>query len=116
MLTKKLHFYLILTFLLSLGCAENTQVSSEIIGKDTLVNILADMHVIEASFALGHLDSANNEIKPENVNKAVLEKYSISRSRFDTSYNYYISKPREFNQLYDEVINKLSQKQARVNK
>ncbi len=116
MLRNKLHFYLIISFVFSFGCQDSAIVSSGIISKDTLVDILADMHVIEASFALGHLDSSSNGIKPENVNKAVLEKYSISRSRFDTSYNYYISKPKEFNQIYDEVINKLSQKQARVNK
>lgn len=98
------------------GCTHKETVPKDIISGDTMALILADMHVLEASFALGHLDSLNTGTRPENFNQGVLNKYRVSKQCFDSSYNYYLLNPDYLNKIYDDVLVSLIKKQAQINK
>ncbi len=113
--TKRLLLLFMLGFL-GYSCSDKETMPKDKISGDTMALILADMHVLEASFALGHLDSLNTGIRPENFNERVLNKYRVSKQTFDSSYNYYLLNPDYFNKIYDDVLVSLSKKQAHINK
>lgn len=89
-------------FLLTISCKERPNVLSE----DKLIDILVDYHMAEGVVFSPDRHGLNHIQKLEVYNY-VFEKYDISKEYFDSSLNYYITKPKEFQDLYGKVIAKL---------
>lgn len=79
-----------------------------IIPKDSLINIVVDLHLADAILLNPNVQSKISDISSNRLYRTVLEKYSISRERFDKSINYYAETPVILDSIYDKVIEKLS--------
>lgn len=113
LLQKSLLFFFFCTALFS--CVDGQHEPPGAIQRDTMILVLADMHILESSISLGHINSKKKNIKPESFNSWIFKKHTISKERFDITYEYYTQNPKLFDELYVEVINKLSEIQARSN-
>lgn len=74
-----------------------------------MINMLVDIHLAEATFNRMQTDSIVRKSSSANFYYSVLEKYEVPDSVFERSLLYYASNPKNFEKLYREVMNKLSE-------
>ena len=110
---------LILVSALLLSCAEERQqavpIPDEVVSEETMVEVLVDLHLVEASLSLKMMEDhrvAKDTAEFYNPYK----KHKVTRKAFDESFKYYSSKPDKLSAIYEEVLNRLNQRQAEVMK
>lgn len=74
-----------------------------------MISMLVDIHLAEATFNRMQTDSIVRKSSSANFYYSVLEKYEVPDSVFERSFLYYASNPKNFEKLYREVMNKLSE-------
>lgn len=89
--------------LLLIGCSKKSK-EEKLMSEDQLVHLLADMHVIDALMmrTVNRGMIKNREV--DNYYKGVLVKYNITRSEFDSIYNYYSQDYGRLEKIYDKVL------------
>lgn len=80
-----------------------------LIKEKQMIDMLVDIHLAEATFTHFRYDSIMKNNSTENFYYSVLEKYQVPDTVFEQSYVYYSSMPKDFEKLYREVMNKLSE-------
>ena len=80
-----------------------------LIKEKQMINMLADIHLAEATYNHMRYDSIIRNSSSENFYYSVLEKYDVPDSVFEKSFIYYASNPKNFEKMYREVMNKLSE-------
>jgi len=79
-----------------------------IIPKDSMVSIIADLHLADAVLLNANVQSKISDISSNRLYKTVLDKYGITRERFNRSIDFYAENPVVLDSMYDKVIEKLS--------
>jgi hypothetical protein len=74
-----------------------------------MINMLVDIHLAEASYNHMRYDSIVRNSSSVNFYYSVLQKYEVPDSVFERSFVYYASNPKNFEKMYREVMNKLSE-------
>lgn len=74
-----------------------------------MINMLYDIHLAEATFNKMRTDSLVRKSSSVNFYYSVLAKYEVADSVFENSFVYYASVPKNFEKMYREVMNKLSE-------
>lgn len=100
-------------FLLSgfMGCHNGSR-QVKILSRDTLIDVLADLHISEAAYRLNLSEPAiQNTIRRNAYFEWVMQKHHITYQQFDTSFKYYLNDNERFSKMYDQVINKIKQKE-----
>lgn len=81
----------------------------KLIKEKQMIEMLVDIHMAEATFIHMRYDSIVKRSTSANFYYSVLEKYQIPDSVFEKSFVYYASNPKHFEEMYREVMNKLSE-------
>lgn len=71
--------------------------------------MLYDIHLAEATYNQMRGDSIVRKSSSANFYYSVLAKYEVADSVFEKSFVYYASVPKNFEKMYREVMNKLSE-------
>ncbi|MFN0187458.1 MAG: DUF4296 domain-containing protein [Bacteroidia bacterium] len=110
---KKIGIVLMLS--LFFGCSKKqVEVPSDVISRDTMIVVLAEIHLAEASIQV-----LNVEVKDSlravsfGLYNYIFSKHNITQELFKKSFDYYRSEPAYFHAMYDEVITHLSEDQAK---
>ena len=83
---------------------------AELIKEKQMIDMLVDIHLAEAIHnTRGYSDSLLNNTSSEDFYYSVLAKYNMADSIFEKSFVYYASNPKNFEKMYREVMNKLSE-------
>ena len=80
-----------------------------LIKEKQMINMLVDIHLAEATFNKMQNDSIVRKSSSVNFYYSVLAKYEVPDSVFEKSFLYYASSPKNFEKMYREVMNKLSE-------
>ena len=109
-------FYLLSVVLLFTACENKTEkpVKEGIIPETKMVEIIVDLHLIDASINLKHFNKRKNSKKIISYYASVLKKHACTRLEFDESMNYYSQEPERLDKIYDRVIQELSKKQELI--
>jgi uncharacterized GH25 family protein len=117
---KILLFSVVLSFfLISCGGSKNNDLAFDhqlIIPEDSLILIIMDMHIMDAA--------AKQNVVPNNIvnlqkykqYKAVFEKHSISKTRFDSTLFLYTRNGEKYDELYEKVIERLTVEEEALSK
>ncbi len=109
---KKNHIILIfaLIFVIS-GCDEPPVERPEnLISRDKMIDMLADIHLAEAAFnSLRSRDSLLENSTSGDFYYSILEKYGVADTVFEKSFVFYASQPRDFEKMYRQSMNQLSE-------
>lgn len=81
----------------------------KLIKEKQMIEMLVDIHMAEATFIHMRYDSIIKNSTSANFYYSVLEKYQVPDSLFEKSFVFYASNPRHFEEMYREVMNKLSE-------
>ena len=91
---------------MGISCNDSTKVSSGILPKDKMENLLWDMMLADrysAQFLLK--DSATKDVKLETMKlyEQVFQMHHITREQFVKNYKYYLSRPDISKVLFDSL-------------
>jgi hypothetical protein len=105
--------FLIIFFSIS-SCSEKTarKEPAHLIPPDSLVVILADLHLADAF--LNFNINTKTPYDPKNFYDKVLEKHKTDRIQFSETITYYSAEPEKLDSLYDLVLNNLSTRKAEL--
>lgn len=101
----------LLMFVFAFSSCDNLPIEKpeNLIKKKKMIEMLVDIHMAEATFNHMRYDSIFKNSSSENFYYSILDKYQVADSVFEKSYVFYASTPREFEEMYRKVSNKLSE-------
>ena len=104
---KYAFIFLTILSLIQVSCDNSTKRSENIILEDSMVSILVDIQVLEATYntRLIHLEDRNE--KMERYYQEIFEKHETNVDLFNESYTYYEENPEILEAIYDQVLEKL---------
>ncbi|WP_439185271.1 DUF4296 domain-containing protein [Carboxylicivirga taeanensis] len=108
-------FYtLLLVFLIS-SCSTRPKVPADLPDEDEMALVLADIYHLESVLGQTRLSyNTSQEDKLSGYYRYVLEKHHISKAEFDTAMVWYSANPTVLADVYDEVIEILSRRDAEL--
>ncbi len=108
---KKLTTISLLIVFAAFACSKPPVEKPEnLIGKDKLINILVDVHLAEAALnSRRHRDSLVGKSNSADFYYSVLQKHEVKDSVFEKSLVFYASQPRQFEKMYRQVMNQLTE-------
>ena len=96
----------LLLILLLFSCSEQT--NDYVLSKDEMVPVMIDLYIATELVSMARLPMDSASIYFKSVYKPdVLKKYNIESLRFDSSYQYYSTKPDEFVLIQTAVADSL---------
>ncbi len=102
----------IAALLLFVSCVpESPEPPAGTIPKDTMIALLAEVHIAESRILLSGEAVNNPQVKSAYIQNA-LAKFNVDTTRFNQSFSYYTSQPDEFEQMYQKVMEEISKRQA----
>ncbi len=99
---------LLLIFSFFISCHSTEPTPANIIPKDSLVNIIVDLHLADAVLLNPKTQSKISTVPSNELYQTVLKKYHLRKERFIQSMNYYAEKPDVLDSVYYDVIEHLS--------
>jgi hypothetical protein len=106
-------FYWLISGLLWAGCStkidKKPDIPEDLIHRDTMVNIIADLTLMDAIvfFEQRKGTTKTNEIS-YFIHNSIMEKYDMTRDRFERSFVYYQHDLVEFDKILAGVITRLT--------
>jgi len=90
-------------------------IPDNVLSREKMTSVMVEIQLIEATMAVNQL-KGGKEAKEIAANSygSVLQQHNISREEFDVSFKYYAKHPELLEQIYDEMLNELSKRQAEV--
>lgn len=91
---------------------EKNEIPSGIIPADKMIEVITEVELTQALIKLkySHQDTINQKQLFTNV----FEDFDTSEEQFNKSLTYYCKQPKLLMDMYVEVINNLSEKQAKI--
>jgi hypothetical protein len=96
------------------SCKENKieSIPSYVIKKDTMVHILAEIHLLESSMGIRIFDEKQIAYSRNKIKSKIYKKHGVSKERFFKSYDYYSQNSASLDTIYTDVISEISKLQA----
>ncbi|OFX87979.1 MAG: hypothetical protein A2W99_11555 [Bacteroidetes bacterium GWF2_33_16] len=102
--------YIVLFILvLSFSCKPKDNVPHNLIPKDKMIDILVDIHMLDGMFTNTEVRKQFAQLDSANYYNVIFENHGYSRQDFDTSVYYYSHNINDYDKIYIEVLNRLSQ-------
>lgn len=111
---KRLFYQLFCLTLLACQQQNNTDAPANLIPREKMVQILADVHILEALIEanVAYPDSAVMVYNKKH--KEILEKYGVTKEQFHSTYDYYGKSLENMDKLYETVLDTLSAREAKL--
>ena len=94
-----------------MGC-HNKSRHVEILSRDTLIEVLADLHIADGALHVNQTWTAEQNLIHRNAFFSwVMHKHHITYQQFDASFKYYLNETELFSKMYDLVINRIKEKE-----
>lgn len=90
--------------------SENGQADFTYVSKDTLSQVLTEIHLADAYLSVRRIDKLNFERR--DLYLSILRKYGISQARFDSTIQYYANNVTDYEQIYEGVLQHISEMEA----
>ena len=97
------------------ACNEETEmIPDNVLSQEKMVSVMVDVQLVEAALIVNQLKGDEAKEAAVNYYDSVMKQHNISREEFDVSFKYYAEHPGLMEQIYDEMLNELSKRQAEV--
>ena len=89
-------------------------IPDNVLSQEKMVSVMVDVQLVEAALIVNQLKGDEAKEAAVNYYDSVMKQHNISREEFDVSFKYYAEHPGLMEQIYDEMLNELSKRQAEV--
>lgn len=98
---------IILLLLVAVGCDKDNQ-PPDLLEVDQMIKILKEFHLGEGSISQLRLSGDQRTEMRDRLYDKLLEKYTIPRETFYSSYEYYLTQPMIMDTIYTHIIDELN--------
>ena len=116
---RKIILFILISFLLSSCYTEFNKETPQddykpSISQDELILIITDLQLVQA--ALRYKENAGQDIKNMNTeyHQMIFDKYGVSKEELEENLEYYKLNIKEFNKIYEKVIENLSKLESEI--
>ena len=109
---RKLLLFSLTIVLLSACNRKNVKIPTSIISKDSMMNILMDLHIAEAGVKTMSADSI--ALNTKSFYEFTFKKYSVTETRFRESLFFYTEHPELLEEIYVKMTEEMSRKEAEI--
>lgn len=113
---KLVEFSSIFIFLFLMACSGEEKVPDYVWEEQKFVDVLTEFQLAESIVRLGYHRFPDSSYVNDSVYAAVFEKMGVSDVEFDSNYNYFLKNPERMELIYEQVITKLSERSAELEK
>jgi len=109
--------YLILSLVvLSLGCGEQPQnaLPEGVLSIDKMTAIMVDVQLIEAGIVVRKYNRTQRKDQITDYYRALFNKHEVSKQTFDLSLQFYTDHPDQLEEIYEGLMERLSELQAEI--
>lgn len=100
------------------SCAEEKEVviPENVLSQEKMATVMTDIHLLEASMTLNFSNATNliNGPEMQATTSQLLKKNNVTKEQYQTSFVFYAEHPDLLTEVYKQVLNNLSQLQAKV--
>ncbi len=107
---------LLLVVVAFLSCKDKKVRPKDILSKQDFIDVLCDIHIADAYTENKGFQADTLVLTNKKNFEKVLSNHKIKKEIFDKTYQFYTQNPEDFDLVYLEVIDKLSQMQADANR
>lgn len=75
---------------------------------------MVEIQITEAYVRLGYNRSHESYRPKDSLFQSTFRKIGISQEEFEKNFEYYSTHPKKMNKVYEEVIERLSERQAEI--
>ena len=105
-------FFLLINVIVALGC-ESTILRQDILPSETMVELLVDIHILEARVDKLRLTKDSAHAVYNTLELEIFEKNKVDKKEYEKSYQYYLSDPKTLDKIYAIVVDSLNVIQKR---
>ena len=110
---------LIFLFIIFFGCISSENKNKrppEILSEEVIIPILRDIHFAESAVQSNklHKDSADHQLAIYYTR--IFKIHDVSKEQFLNSFHYYNEHPDELSKIYEELLNEMSEIEAKMSK
>jgi hypothetical protein len=111
--------FIALISLLSFSCGSDEEKATppdDIIQREQMTQVLTDIQIAEAIYQRGNFPKDDYDGKKYilKMYQKIFEKYGVDEQKFKQSLTWYEEHPKILADMYDEVLNELSQREANL--
>jgi EAL domain-containing protein (putative c-di-GMP-specific phosphodiesterase class I) len=99
-----------------LASCRGTHSDNPIIDKEKFIAILIDIHLTEASLMQSNPFEKGRTVSMIMQYDKIFEKHQVSREDFMQTFDYYRQHPKEMDELYNEITERMTIKEAEISK
>ena len=103
-----------LSILLSCAEKETKPIPDHIYSIEKMTAIMMDLQIIEGGIVIRQYNKTQQRERISKVYRAMYNKHGITQDEFDLSLKYYTDNPDKLEEVYDRVLEKLSELDAKV--
>ena len=106
-------FVVIVLIVFLIACGNSKKSPDYVIPNSDMIEIFIDIHIADGIFSINQV---RRELAKDSVNyyNSILEKYGYSRHDFDTSLFYYSKNINKYDEIYETVLNRLSEMETKL--
>ena len=90
------------------------QTPDYVIPFNNMVDIIVEIHITDGLLTSSKVRRELIKLDTTNYYDAILNKYNYKRQDFDTSLYYYTKNIEQYDLIYDEVLNRLSEIESKL--
>lgn len=108
-------FLIIIIVAFAASCKQQTEKKpDDIWSREKFVDAMVEVQITEAFIRLGYNRSHESYRHKDSLFKSTFDELGVSREEFERNFTYYSNRPKEMEEIYEEVIENLSTKQAEL--
>ena len=107
-------FLLLSALVIVLGCSGDGKKPDNLLPKETMVRVLADMQIAEAKVKNLHLPLDSTRKLYALYELSIFEKYNVSSQEYLDSYKYYLENYNEMQAINNALLDTLNSRQNQI--
>ena len=107
-------FLLLVLFLFTWGCSKETKKPENVLSKETMVKVMADMTLSEAKIKSLRLPADSSRALYREYERAIFIERNVSPEQYQESYQYYLMNYDDMAAIQAAVIDTLELRRQKV--
>ncbi|RED97516.1 uncharacterized protein DUF4296 [Marinoscillum furvescens DSM 4134] len=98
--------------MLAMACSKKqTETPPGVLGKEDIVRVLIDVHLLEAKVKKLYLNRDSSEVVFAHYEQMLFDDMGITKADYERSMEYYTDNIQQMKSIYDEVVDSLLARQ-----
>jgi len=100
-------------YLFSCGSGNKVKLPTGIVQPDTMVAIVSDIHILQATTAMG-FSTNNSDTAVNQEYKGIWAKHHLTEESYNDNVKFYCEHPKMLDSVYEKVLNNLNMQKVKL--